>query len=335
MTTVGELTAVATRLLRQAGMPDEPARRSAELLVLADVWGIGSHGLLRLPYYLARFRGGGLNPAAALRVLRDTGPIVSYDGADGLGHWQVWHAAEAGVARAREYGVAIASVGSSSHCGCLGLYTLPAVNAGLISLVFSTGPAVMAAPGTATPLLSTSPLAAGVPSQPRPAIVDLATTAVARGKIAAHAQRGEPLQEGWAVDATGTPTTDARAALEGMLAPLGGGKGFALAFMVEALAAGSVGPALSGDVPDMFNPHSNAEAQRIGHLVITFDPSFVAVDGNAQHRLDALAARVTAAGGRIPGASRTLPWDITEDTPVEIAESVRAELASWEASLHT
>lgn len=329
MTTVVEARNLATNLLRRAGMPEEPANRSAELLVLADIWGIGSHGLLRLPYYLARLSAGGVNPTADLHVVRDTGAVVAYHGANGLGHWQAWHAAEVAAARAAEHGVAVVSVGSSSHCGCLGAYTLPGLSRGLVTLAFSTGPAVMPAPAGATPLLSTSPLAAGIPCRPRPAIVDLATSAVARGKIAAYARRNEPLPSGWAVDAHGEPTTDPHAALAGMLAPLGGGKGFALAFLVEALTAASVGPELAIDIPDMFDPSHDSMPQRISHLIITFDPNLVDVDGNGSARLDKLAAGLAEAGGRVPGASRQMPWEISDDTSVQIAHTVLDELMSW------
>lgn len=329
MTNVGEARTLANDLLQKVGMPEAPARRTAELLVLADVWGIGSHGLLRLPYYLARLSEGGLSPGAKLRVVRDSGAVIAYHGGDGLGHWQAWQAAEEAVRRAVEHGVAVASVGSSSHCGCLGLYTLPGIRQSLITMVFSTGPAVMAAPGSATPLLSTSPLAVGIPCRPKPAIIDLATSAVARGKIAAYAKRGEPLPDGWAVDASGRPTTDPQAALKGVLAPLGGGKGFALAFMVEALAAAAVGPELAVDIPDMFDPGSNTAPQRIGHLIVIFDPALVDVDGQSQDRLDRLAALVEKAGGRVPGASRQLPWEIADDTPVQIPEALLDELRMW------
>lgn len=335
MTSVGRARTFAAELLRGAGVPADNAHRTAELLVLADVWGIGSHGLMRLPYYLARLTAGGLNADATLKVVREAGAAISFDGNDGLGHWQLWTAAEVAAGRAAEHGIAVASVGSSSHCGCLGLYATPALRVGLISLVFSTGPAVMAAPDTATPLLSTSPLAAGIPCRPKPAVIDLATSAVARGKIAAHARRGEPLPEGWAVDANGMPTTNPMAALAGMLAPLGGGKGFALAFLVEAMTAGAVGPALAVDIPDMFNADHDARPQRIAHVVITLDPKILAIDDGGQARLDELANRVVAAGGRVPGSSRPMPWEVTDDRPVTVSADVMDELAMWATRLGT
>ncbi len=179
--TVQQAVRGATALLAAAGMPDGHARTSAEAIVMADVWGRGSHGLLRLPCYLDRLIAGGYNPHAQMAEVTDTGPLVTYDGQAGLGHWQVEAAAETGIARASEHGVGVVAVGNSGHCGVLGIYTLPALAAGMVALVFSNGPAVMPPWGGHEPLLSTSPLAAGIPSRPKPAIVDLATSAVARG----------------------------------------------------------------------------------------------------------------------------------------------------------
>jgi len=328
---VAEARTMAADLLAAAGLDPDDAAVTAEAIVVADVWGVGSHGLLRLPYYLERMQAGGYPPTARLTTVTDTGPLVTLDGGGGLGHWQVQRAAHLAVERCAPYGIAAVGVGNSGHCGALGVYTAPALRAGLLALVFSHGPAVMPAWGGDTPLLSTSPLAAGIPSRPRPAIVDLATSTVARGKIAARASRGEALPEGWALDRHGQPTSDPQAALAGMLSPLGGAKGFALALLVESMTAGLVGPSLSSDVPDMFTPADVARPQRIAHLVLTVDPArFDATGGSAaQARLDELARRVGAHGGRLPGARRVLPEEVDPDAVVPLEPSLRETLAAW------
>ena len=336
--TVAGATDLARGMLAAAGVEESAAARTARALVLADVWGIHSHGLLRLPFYLQRLAAGGCNPGARLTLVRDTGPLVTFDGEDGLGHWQAWRAAEVARDRCATTGVAVVAVGRSSHCGALGVYTLPLVEAGLVGLVFSNGPAVMPPWGGSAPVLSTSPIAAGIPCQPHPAIVDLATSAVARGRIQAHAQRGEPLGQGWAFTASGEPTTDPEAALGGMLAPLGGPKGFALAFLVEALTGGLVGPALSTEVSDMFAPADAARPQRIAHLVLALAPELLdAGDGGYppgdSFRLDRLAARVSAAGGRVPGARRVLPGEVDQQAPLTLPERVLDDIGGWAARL--
>jgi (2R)-3-sulfolactate dehydrogenase (NADP+) len=330
--TVGQGRQRARELLITSGMEHLAAEQTAQALVLADVWGVHSHGLMRLPFYLDRLTAGGCNPAAALRTVTDTGPLVSLDGDDGLGHWQAWRAAELARDRCAGTGIAVVAVGRSSHCGALGVYTLPLIESGLIGLVFSHGPAVMPPWGGVAPVLSTSPLAAGIPCRPRPAIVDLATSAVARGRIKTAAQRGQPLAEGWAFTSSGQPTTDPVAALAGMLAPLGGAKGFALAFLVEALTAGAVGPQLSADVVDMFDPSDASRPQRIAHLVLALDPVRLDIEPGSG-RLDELGARVAAAGGRLPGSRRAVPDDVDDDAGLDVAAETWRELTEWEQRL--
>ncbi|HZB32986.1 MAG TPA: Ldh family oxidoreductase [Streptosporangiaceae bacterium] len=324
--TLAEARRLATDLLTAAGMPLDTAKRTAWCVSVAEAWGVASHGLLRLPYYLHRIQAGGYPPDAELRTVTDTGPLVALDGGGGLGHWQAWHAAELATGRCARYGIAAVAVADSGHCGALGLYTVPGIEAGQITLAFSNGPAVMPAWGGARPLLSTSPLAAGIPTRPRPVIVDMATSAVARGKIAAHARDGTPLPPGWALDADGRPTTDARAALHGLLAPLGGAKGFALALLVEALAGGLAGPNLSAAVPDMFADTDAGHPQRVGHLLIAIDVARFEAAGD---RLDRLASSVEAGGGRLPGARRRLPSELHPDQPLDTADSTLAELGGW------
>ena len=318
---VGSARLLVTDLLERAGMAQRPAERTATAIVLAECWGVTSHGLLRVPSYVRRLEAGGYDPKAPLTTVRDSGPLVVLDGHGGLGHWQVWDAAERAAERAARFGLAAVAVSDSGHCGALGVATLPALERGLLAVVLSHGPAAMPAWDGDRPVVSTSPIAVGVPCRPRPAIVDLATSAVARGTVAEYASRGEPLPQGWALAADGTATTDPHQALSGMLAPLGGAKGFALAFAVEALTAGLVGPRLSTDVPDPFDANRSAEPQQVAHLLLTLDPVQLSGDGvlPVQGRLDELAARVAGTGGRVPGARRRLPHQISDDDELPVA----------------
>ena len=325
-TTVGVCEDAARAVLETCGMPRENARISARAIVLAEVWGVASHGLLRLPHYVRRLRAGGYNARALLRVVADRGAVVSYDGEGGLGHWQAWRAAKKGVERARRHGVGVTAVGNSGHCGALGIYTLPAIRAEMLSIVLSNGPAVMPAWGGSTPLLSTSPLAVGIAQGEQRLMVDMATSSVARGKIAAYAARGEPLPEGWALSGQGEPTTDAQAALSGMLAPMGGAKGFALALVVEALTGGLVGPNRSTEVADMFDPSDDARPQGLSHTVVTIDPGSLDVDGRASSRLDALFGAVEKTGGHLPGSGRRDPDTVSSAEEIEVDDALAADV---------
>jgi (2R)-3-sulfolactate dehydrogenase (NADP+) len=320
----------ATAMLVAAGVPQENAALTARAIVTSDVWGNPSHGLMRLPFYLQRITMGGVNAGANLKIISERGAITSIDGEDGLGHWQVWRAAELGVSKAKEFGISLVSVKNSSHCGALGVYLYPALDAGQIAMIFTNGPAVMPAVGGNAPLLSTSPIASGVPSNP-PMIIDLSTSAVARGKIANAAKAGGSIPEGWAVNAKGEPITDAKEALMGMLAPLGGAKGFVLGLMVESLSAGLSGGALSREVPDMFNPDDDTKAQGISHTVITIDPNDLG-DSASYDDFNKLASSITETGGRVPGSKRTHPNQLGTGE-INIAEPVLRDLDTWSQKL--
>ncbi|MEJ6761270.1 MAG: Ldh family oxidoreductase [Candidatus Planktophila sp.] len=329
--TVGSAINRAQALLEAVGVPAPEATVSARCIVASDHWGIGSHGLMRLPFYLSRFQAGGINPSAQMKIVTDLPSLVVFDGDDGLGHWQVQKAAEVAADRALVNGIGAVGIGRSNHCGALGIYVWPMINRGLVGIAFSTGPAVMPPWGGNKALLSTSPIAAGIPTNP-PTVVDLATSAVARGKIQAKSQAGIELEPGWAFSKDGAPTTDPKEALAGMLAPLGGAKGYALALLVESLTGMLIGPSLAKDIPDMFASDQDAIPQQISHFVIAIDGSKLSVDQN-HDRTSQFSAAVGAAGGRLPGSNRSNPESLNLDDQISITDQVSDQLNTWSAKL--
>ena len=328
---VGSAIETATSLLEAAGVPKLEAATTARCIVASDRWGIGSHGLMRLPFYLSRLQAGGINPKAQLRTVTYLPSLVVFDGEDGLGHWQLQKASEIASERAMVNGIAAVGVGRSNHCGALGIYVWPMINRGLVGIAFSTGPAVMPPWGGNQTLLSTSPIAAGIPTNP-PTVVDLATSAVARGKIQAKAQVGAELEPGWAFTKDGAPTTDAKEALAGMLAPLGGVKGYAIAVLVESLTGMLIGPTLAKNIPDMFAASQDGLPQQISHFVIAIDASKLSVDGS-NNRTNEFTQEVKAAGGRLPGANRVNPEKLNDGDEITITDQVSEQLSSWSAKL--
>lgn len=319
----------ATSLLIKAGVNEGNSAKTARAIVTSDVWGNPSHGLMRLPFYLQRLTSGGVNPKAELKVISEYGATISLDGQDGLGHWQLLDGAGIGVRKARQSGISLVSIANSSHCGALGVYLYAALDAKMISMIFTNGPAVMPAIGGSSPILSTSPIASGIPSNP-PMIIDLSTSAVARGKIASAAKAGGSIPEGWAVNERGESITDAKQALLGMLAPLGGAKGFALGLMVESLSAGLSGGSLSRVVPDMFNQDDDKKPQSISHTVITIDPESIGQE--SKDGFNELAKSIVDSGGRIPGSRRVSPDDLGSGE-ITLTDAVVSDLNSWSQRL--
>ena len=280
----------------------------ADCLVEADLQGVPTHGVARLPFYCSRLRRGLIEPRPALTVVAETSSAALLDAGNGLGPVGGRRALSIAGEKARSSGVGACGVRRSNHLGMLGWYVEAAAREGMVALAFSNAPATMAAPGGRTRLLGTNPLAAGLPAGARgPVVVDMATSQVARARITAASARGEPIPSGWAFDLEGRPTTSAAAALAGTVAPLGGAKGFGLALLVEALAGvltgAGVGPEVTGTVSD------SDRASDVGHLFLVFDPSALGVDFEARMAglVELVRGSRSADGGegpRLPGERR-------------------------------
>jgi (2R)-3-sulfolactate dehydrogenase (NADP+) len=219
---------------------------------------------------------------------------------------------------AREQGSATLAVRGAGHSGVLSAYVGRLARQGLVALAFANTPPAIA-PG---PLLGTNPMALGAPSDPQPIVIDTSISVVARGKIIAASKKGEPIPEGWALDKEGRPTTDAKAALEGSLIPIGEGKGYALAVLVEILAGALAGDILSPDLPLPWMPPE--QAAKPGLLLMALEPG--AFGTGYAGRVAQLIQALEAVGGRIPGARRAALREKAMQEGVEVGETLLAEL---------
>ena len=203
--------------LAAAGVPRPDAAVVADNLVQADLQGIGSHGVGRFPVYFGRVSAGLVNPRPAIRIDRRFPAVLHIDGDNGLGAAVTRHALNALLEAAGQFGVAAAGIRNSNHFGTAGYYCHLAAEKGYITLIYTNGPPATPAWGAREAYFGTNPLAFGLPRRERPHIIaDLATSVAARGKIIAAAKAGRDNPVGWALDREGHPTTDARAALEGV-----------------------------------------------------------------------------------------------------------------------
>lgn len=314
----------ATDALVAAGSDPAAARRVAESLVEANQSGLESHGLARLPGYVRRMRAGGTSPEPWSLRGAAGGPVESYDGRGGLGHVHLDLATERAAELCNEHGVGVVGVADSNHAGALGPRGRRLAEQGLIGLLFTNAPAVLAPPGGRTAVVGTNPIAlsAPVPGGP-PLVCDLSASQVSRGKIMLAADQQTPIPSTWARDAEGRPTEDARAALSGTLAPLGGTKGFALALAIEVLTGVLLGPVVGPDVRDFFG-EDLSEPQRVAHLVIALDPARFGELGAFEARMarlrDAIAASGDPGATRLPGSrAASLQAERGSEIPVEPA----------------
>ena len=294
------LRRLAAEALNALDVPSADAALVADSLVDAELEGQASHGLIRFPFVLGRLRRGLINPRPSMQLTSDWPAVAVLDADNCLGPVAGMRAVEAATERAMTVGAGVVAVRRSNHLGSLGFYLRRFTASGVIGLAFTNTPPAMPPPGGRTPYLGTNPIAAGFPTSGEPVIVDLATSQVARGRILKAARVGEPIPEGWAVDAGGQPTTDPEAAIEGSLLPLGGHKGFALALLVEVLSGVLSGAAVGPEVGGTF-VESDRESN-VGHCFVAIAPAAL-MPGFAE-RMDRLTADVRRLGGRVPGDRR-------------------------------
>ncbi|MGR3640304.1 Ldh family oxidoreductase [Alterinioella nitratireducens] len=246
-----QLTAFAARLFEAEGLSGKHASMAAEALVAADKRGVKTHGVVRIPLYARRLRSGLLNAAPSLRIDRPmpASRVVHADNAVGMVAAHV--AIDECMDAAETLGIGAAAVRHANHFGAASVHTIRTARRGMIGIAMSPGSRTLAPHGSAAPLLGTNPFAISAPAgRYAPWSLDMAASVAARGHVRLAARDGRTIPEGWALDAEGRPTTDAAAALKGVMLPFGGAKGSGMSMMVEVMAGVLSGSAATGDVRD-------------------------------------------------------------------------------------
>lgn len=240
--------------------------------------------------YLSRVTEGLVNSKPKLDVTEKTPVVAHLDGDNGFGFVVATKAMSEAIKRADVYGIGMVTVNHSNHFGMAATYVIQALDAGMLSLVFTNSAKQMPPFGGKDTLLGISPFAAGAPSKHEvPYILDMAPSVVAKGKIRRAARRGEDIPLGWALDKDGNPTTDANVALNGSMAPIGGPKGSGIAILMDIFSGVLSGAAFGGEVGDQYK---DKKPQNVGHCFIAIKPDvFMSADA-FRERIDTLVQRV-------------------------------------------
>lgn len=301
--TFDRLQAYIAAALAHVGMPGPDAHKVATLMANADLQGSDGHGVLRLPQYVKRIRAGGINLQPNIHVVHERAGSAVIDGDNGMGHLVAARAVELAIEKARTTGVAWAGARFSNHAGPASLYARMPIEHDMIGLYFAVGNANHLPPwGGAEMLLSTNPIACGIPTGTEPPVVlDMATTVAAYGKVKAKIKAGEMMPEGWMIDRQGRPLLDPKRADEGFLLPIGGHKGYGLALIVGLLAGTLQGAAMGRDVID-FNQDS-ATTTNTGQAILVIDLRAFGDPAAFKARVDALV-RDLRASERLEGVQR-------------------------------
>ncbi|ESR23732.1 Ldh family oxidoreductase [Lutibaculum baratangense] len=298
-----ELRGLALEALEALGVPAAQAEDTAEILVLADLMGVHTHGVMRVISYGERLRIGGIKAGARITPEHVAPAIIRVDGDNGLGPAVGMVALREAMTAAAETGVGVALCRGSNHFGPVAPYAYLAAEQGFASLIASNATTTIAPTGGSDARLGNNPMGFGFPNPGGdPMILDMAISVVARAKIRNAAKAGEPIPEGWATDGAGRPTTDPNAALKGFLMPFGGYKGYGLSLAVDMLTGVLSGAAFLTHVKSWVD---EPEApQDLGH-------AFVLIDAKRLGTSEWLGSRMQDFAGIIHDTPRVDP-----DTPV-------------------
>lgn len=316
-------------ILKGNGVSPENAAIIAKCLVAADLRGVDTHGMNRIPSYMERIRQGVLDPAAQPVLTQVTPVVAQVDGKNGFGFVAAQKGMAAAIESAKVYGIGMASIKHSNHFGMSAWLVQQALEENMMSLVFTNSSPALPAFGGKSKLMGVSPIACGAPGQTLESsfILDMAPSIAARGKIYKAKRRGEKIPLDWALDSEGRPTDDPEAALGGVMLPMGGPKGSALAVMMDVFSGVLSGSAFAGHVTNPYDPSRPAD---VGHFLVAIKPDLFMSLGEFRERMQYLYGRIVGSDKAVGIERIYFPGEIEVLTQMEREKSgiplVQAEI---------
>jgi LDH2 family malate/lactate/ureidoglycolate dehydrogenase len=297
-----DLVALVARLFAAAGMAEQAAVTVAEGLVEADLEGLPSHGVLLVEMYLDRLRAGSVNTRESAEVVSDRGCSVVLNAGHAFGHLTGDQSIDIAVSRAKQHGVGIVAVRHGFHFGTAGRYAQQAAGKDCIGIAMCNTRPLMPAPGGAERVVGNNPIAIAVPSDGAiPIVLDMATSEAAMGKIRLAEKAGVTIPANWAVRNDGSPTTDPKEAIAGMLLPAAGPKGFGLAFMIDLICGLLASGCHAAGVKPLYGDPS--VPYDCSHLFIAIDVAHFCDIAEFRAQAAAAAERIRS-GKRAPGIAQ-------------------------------
>jgi len=313
----GQLRDFMTEVFRAVGLPDGDAATLATAMADGDLLGKDSHGCIRVPMYVRRIKGGAINKTPHIRTVKQTPAMALVDGDNGMGHLVARYAMNLAMDMAAKSGIAWIGLQHSNHAGAAAVYATMALARDQVGVIACVGSANHAAPYGGTDILvGTNPIAVAIPAgEEPPVVIDMATTNSSLGKIMVKAMHGEPMPEGWVIDALGHPITDSAQADDGILTHIGGAKGFGLSMVIGFLAGTLNGAALGSDVVHIGeDPHS---VTNTGQFIMAIDVGHFLDPALFKANVDRISREMTGSA-RLPGVKEirmpgTNSWRIRQD----------------------
>jgi len=270
------------QVFAKLGVPSEEARVTTDVLVVADLRGIDSHGVARLPRYVTGIKEGYIKPVDHSRIVRETKATALIDGEQSLGQVVGKKGMDLAIRKARDTAVGIVAVRNSNHYGIAGYYSMMALEHDFIGVSMTNAAPLVVPTFGRTAVLGTNPISLVAPAlKEKPFVLDMATSVVPRGKVEVADRLGKPMPRGWAVDETGRSSTEPAKVLKALAKRLGGGllplggegeefsghKGYGLALLVDVLSG-----VLSGASTGM-QVYADEKRPNVGHFFMAMDPA--------------------------------------------------------------
>jgi LDH2 family malate/lactate/ureidoglycolate dehydrogenase len=336
-----ELKNLVRDVFVRSGMSEAHAALVADVLVWAELRGMDTHGVMRVPRYVDLIRKGELNARPSIKVLLEAPACVHLDCDRAAGPVAMMEGVRAACGKAKAAGIGLALARATTHTAALGYYAQSAARDGFAAIAFAASVPLMAYHGARAAGLGTAPLAIAVPGEDEPFALDMASSMISMGSLMQARAAGAAIPEGAALAADGSPTTDARRA--SIPLPLGGAKGSGLAFMVECLAS------LLGGNPILAEAlGGSARHQQNGVVIQVNDDPLAPISAYGRQRIEAEGDRKRTSGPNIriplnrqlilrPGESVEVSQTINIGpieasmlgTPQVIADQMKTESDKW------
>lgn len=257
-------------LFEKVGIPPADAAFHAQALVETNLWGVDSHGVLRVPIYIKRMRSGAVNPNPNVETLRGGLGLEVLHGDDGAGFIVGRNAMLRAIELAEEHNIGAVGAIRSNHFGATAIYTRMAAERGMVGIAMTNVVQNVVAPGGAKPIIGNNPISVAIPTHGDfPFVLDISLSAVSGGKLLLASEKGEKIPLDWATDKDGRPTNDPDKGFEGFLLPVGGYKGLGLAYVVDMLAGVITGGAFLDGMKGMYKYPNDPSLT--GHFMIAIN----------------------------------------------------------------
>lgn len=259
----------------KAGVPEKEAAIVADLLARADLRGIETHGVTRLPIYIQRLQKGYVRAECKMTYIKDNGPVAFAEAHGSMGHVVAYHAMRKAIEKAEEYGIGWVSVKDSGHFGVAGIFPVMAAEMGMVGYICTNSAPMMAPFGGRERIIGNNPLSYAFPAGTYPpVVVDFSCSVVSSGKLILARKKGEKVPLGWAVDKYGLATQDPYEGYEGggSLTPVGAHKGYGLTMAHEILTAVLTGGKWTRNIKSLYEEDESG-IQGTCHSFMVLDPN--------------------------------------------------------------